>query len=668
MKMDELILMCEDFIEREYKAQLAENVRKGKNRLIISFKKILRYNDDLAEELLSNPEDTIKCFEIAVESIEGKENVDSNKFSVRIKDTPDMICSRIRDKRSSMLNKYVSFEGMIEMKSDVKMNIISAKFECPQCGNIISVLQQEKRFAEPTKCGCGRKGKFKLKDKSVVDAFTIKLQDLAELIKFDPELKSIHVIFTKDMCEPKIEERLFQGIRVKVTGYLKEVQLMNKDGGKSVTMDYILVANYVEFTENKFFNFKISEEEMKEIKSIANDSNAVEILANKVYKSIYGYDEVKKGLLLTLFGGVSDRTITPKERGEPHILLIGDPGEGKTDFLKITMLYALKSMWASGVGSSSVGLSGSVEQDKILGGFTFKAGPIVLANGGILVIDEFNELADDEKNVLREPMESGEVSINKASISRRFITQESILVSANPKLGLFDPYDDIYKQFAIPSPILSRFDLIFIFKTTHNEEFEELKANLILSRKNKTIEITPEFFKKYLSLAKEINPQISGELIKYISKKYAKLKSGVGTSGGAKMFPLTPRYVNIIKRLSEAKARIHLKNAVKKEDIDYILELIYHSLQQAQVDTGTGKVDTMALETGVTTSKRNLVTTLEKTINELAKEQKTFEFQTLIEKVLDKGDFDVDDVEKAIQKQKTAGNIFEPRNGWIGKI
>ena len=667
MEANELIEKFQDFLETtNYKADLAEVARLNKSRLSVSYKDLIRYTSEFDEALLLDPEETLKAFELACRQYDF--NL-PNIFSVRIKDTPESINFRVRDKRSTMLNKFITFEGIVESKSDVRMNICSTKFECGQCGNIINILQTEKKFKEPTKCACGRVGKFKELSQEVIDAFSIKLQELPEQVNFDPELKSLHVIFSKDLTESKIEERIFQGIRIKITGILKEVEIQTRTGGKSTTLDYLLDVNYVDITENKFYDLKINEEEHKQIKKIAENKDAVSILGNKIFHSIYGYDDVKKGITLMLFAGVSNFEDIPKERGEPHILLIGDPGEGKTDFLKITQKYCLKSKYVSGVSATGVGLAGAVEQDKIVGGYTFKAGPIVLCNKGVCCIDEFNELGYEEKNIMREPMESCEITITKASISRHFVAQESFLVSSNPKHGTFDSSDEMAAQFSIPSPVLSRFDLIYIFKTTHDEEFEEKKATLMLNRKNKKIEIEPEFFKKYLSLSKKIDPEIPKELKIHISKIYAKMKTNLKQENveGGKQFPITPRYVNIIKRLSEAKARIHLRKIVYREDVDFVMDLIYDSLKSF-ISPDSGKVDTFFLETGHSSSSRSLSIILLDVVEDLSKEEKSIPIQKLIEEIQTKGDYKVHQIEEAIDREIRAGGLMESRHGFLQKI
>ncbi len=179
-------------------------------------------------------------------------------------------------------NKMLTFEGVIETKSQVKPRTTSAKFECPSCGHIITVLQLDTVLLSATKCGCGRKGKFRLISKELINAFTIKLQELPENVNYDPELQGISVLFKDDLTEQEIEEKVYQGIRIKVTGILHEVEIHKQGDKKSIDVDFLLEANYIEFTENEFFDYKISDEEMKEINKIAKDPNAVKILSEEM--------------------------------------------------------------------------------------------------------------------------------------------------------------------------------------------------------------------------------------------------------------------------------------------------------------------------------------------------------------------------------------------------
>ena len=666
MEVNEQVEKFKDFLDKNYKEKIAEKVRKGKKRITISFKKLTRHDYDLAEILLEQPYETLKAFELAIEQYEFIEG--TNKFKIRVKDTPKTIQMRVRDKRAEDYNKMLTFEGVIESKSQVKPRTTSAKFECPSCGNIISVLQLEAIFKEPSKCGCGRKGKFMLISKELINAFTIKLQELPENVNYDPELQGISVLFKDDLTEQEIEEKVYQGIRIKVTGILHEVEIHKQGDKKSIDVDFLLEANYIEFTENEFFDYKISDEEMKEINKIAKDPNAVKILSEEIYKKIYGYPIVKKALLLQLFGGVSDYSVNPKERGEIHILMIGDPGEAKSDFESLQQRHSLKSSRVNSKTTSGVGLVGVNIKDDVTGAWSIKVGPIPRAHKGICLIDEFNTLSDEDKDFLLEPMESGTITMTKAA-QATFKAQTSFLVACNPKDGYFDHHELPFTQFAISQPLITRFDLIFVFKDQHEEEYERTRARVMLTRKYYEELITPEFIKKYVSYAKKIKPELTKEMREnYIPDIFAEFKKLTQTNVEGRQFPISPRHVNVIKRLAEAKARVHLKKTVGKAEVDFAIDLIKESLKQSSIDPDTGKIDTFVVESGVTATQRNVMYVVKDKINEMSEKIKNIPIEDLVEEVMGEGKFKVERVEESIEKLIREGVVYEVRNGFIRKI
>src|SRR3989338_7299788 len=157
----------QEFIDANYYSTLLENVRKGERFLVIDFAELSKFDPDLAVELLDLPEETLKAFEKAIEQFD-IENL--GHFRIRFENLPLSQEVKIRDVRSHHINKLIFAQGLIRQKSDVRPQTTSARFECPMCGNIMNVLQLDGTFKEPTRCGCGRKGKFIMLDKDMVDA------------------------------------------------------------------------------------------------------------------------------------------------------------------------------------------------------------------------------------------------------------------------------------------------------------------------------------------------------------------------------------------------------------------------------------------------------------------------------------------------------------------
>ena len=320
----EQIKRFQDFIDSNYYNSLLDNARKGNRFLLVDFSELSKYDPDLATELLDAPEETIKAIEKAIEQfdVDGLTN-----FRIRFHNLPQSQHIMVRDIRSKHINKLLFVNGLIRQKSDVRPQVTSARFECPVCGNIINVLQLEGTFKEPTRCGCGRKGKFVMLDKELVDAQGIVLEEVSENLEGGEQPKRINVLLKDDLVSPLSEKRISPGSKVEVVGMVKEVPIISRSGAKSTRFDLMIDANYVKPTEDTFYEVEISQEEEKEILAIANDPKGYDKLVNSMAPSIYGYEKVKEALLLQLMGGVRKvRMDNVVSRGDMHILLVGDPG------------------------------------------------------------------------------------------------------------------------------------------------------------------------------------------------------------------------------------------------------------------------------------------------------------------------------------------------------
>ena len=165
MDVSEQIKRFKEFFEQDSKKKLLESIARGKRFFIVNFRDLSKFDARIAEELLGNPEEVIKAAEAAAESLEFP--YDMKKFRVRFSDLPDTQKIMVSDVRSEHIGKFLTISGIVRQKSDVRPQVTTSRFECPNCGNVIAILQLESTFRDPDKCGCGRKGKFKLMVKSL---------------------------------------------------------------------------------------------------------------------------------------------------------------------------------------------------------------------------------------------------------------------------------------------------------------------------------------------------------------------------------------------------------------------------------------------------------------------------------------------------------------------
>ncbi len=410
MNVDEQIEKFKEFFESYYYSNLVENVRQGKNFLVFDFQKLVEFDHELADLLIENPEEILKAAELSIKSLElGKE---ITKFNARLKNLPEAQKIMIRTIRSKHITKLIFVQGVVRQKSDVRPQVTSAKFECPSCGNIINVLQLDDKFKEPTRCGCGRKGKFILLDKELIDAQGIIVEESPEDLEGGEQPKRINVFLKDDLVSPISEKLTNPGSKILVIGLVKEVPIITKSY-QSTRFDLLIEAIYTEPIEEDFYALEISKEEAQEILELSKDKEISSKLINSVAPSIFGYERVKEALLLQMVGGIKKtRSDGVVSRGDMHILLIGDPGSGKSALLKRVSKIAPKARYVTGKGVSAAGLTASVVKDEFLKGWALEAGALVLANKGIVCIDELDKMSAEDRGAMHEALEQQSLHYN----------------------------------------------------------------------------------------------------------------------------------------------------------------------------------------------------------------------------------------------------------------
>ena len=388
MDSQEQIEHAQIFLQELYTQDIHKLNNKGEYNLLIDFQKIAEFDNELADSLLEEPEDIIRAFELAVENI-----IDNKKFRARFFNLPNSQHVEIRNIRSNHINKIMFLEAIVRQSSDVRPQVTSARFECPSCGNTISILQLESKFKEPSRCTCGRRGKFRLLSKDLVDAQRLVVEEAPEELEGGEQPKRLSIFLKEDLVEPKMEKRTTPGSKIRVTGIIKEVPILLKTGAPSTRFDLMMEANSIEPIEETFADLDISEEDEARIKELGKDPNVYTRLINSIAPSIYGHDKVKEAIVLQLMGGVQKkRSDGTKTRGDMHILLVGDPGSGKSQILLFVSKIAPKARYISGKGATSAGLTASVVKDEFLKGWALEAGAMVLANGGYCMIDELDKM------------------------------------------------------------------------------------------------------------------------------------------------------------------------------------------------------------------------------------------------------------------------------------
>lgn len=676
MDANDQIEKLTEFIEENYKDDIYDAIQKGRLSLIMDFKELARFDHELAEELIQQPEEVIKAAEIALEQIDLPE--ESILKRVRLKNLPETQKTKITDIRSIHLDKFISVEGIVRQASDIRPQVTEAKFECQSCGFQIKILQIDQKFKEPTRCTCGRKGasSFKLLSKQLIDVQHLKIEEAPESLTGGEQPKRLSIFVKEDLVEPSMVKKTTPGCRILINGMIKEVPTLLKTGAQSIRYDIVMEANNIETTQEDFSEISLTRKDEEEIEEFCKNPNLYETIAKSIAPSIYGYEKIKLALCLQLAGGVKkvkeDGTTT---RGDIHVLLIGDPGSGKSQIIQFIAKNAPKARFVSGKGSSGAGLTAAVIKDEFLKGWSLEAGALVLANKGIAVVDELDKMTAEDRSALHEALEQQTVTISKANIQASLRAETTLLAAANPKGSRFDPYTPIPQQIDLPPTLLNRFDLIFPIRDIPDKERDAEIATHVLEttqvKESYQGTIGPDFLRKYMSYIKQrIKPTLTKQAINEIRNFYVSLRNSSSNSDDQKVkpIPISARQLEGLIRLTEASARLRLATKATKEDAERAIGLVTHCLNQVGIDPETGQLDMDRISGTSTASARNKIVIVKEILNKLEEAGlKTIPIEEIFAQAAQKG-LPEDKTEQVIDQLKKSGEIFEPKKGFIQKI
>ncbi len=458
-----------------------------------------------------------------------------------------------------------------------------------------------------------------------------------------------------------------------MSGVVKEIPI-EIGGIRTTRFDLFCDSNNVEPVQEDFYEIDISEAEEKEILKLAEDKRVFEKLRDSLAPSIYGHERVKEAILLQMLGGVmKKRDKGDVTRGDIHILLVGDPGSGKSQLLKRVSVVAPKSRYVSGKGATGAGLTASVVKDEFLKGWALEAGALVLTNKGICCIDELDKMTPEDQAAMHEGLEQQTISISKANIQATLRAETTVLAAANPKFGRFDPFELIAKQIELPTTLLNRFDLIFPMRDLPDKEKDEKMASFILqlhqSGEKQESEISSELIKKYVSYARrKVFPKLTDAAMKEIKEFFVDMRNAGEKDEATKSVPISPRQLEALVRLSEASARAELHDKVLKKDARRAIELIHYCLSQIGFDPATGKIDIDTIATGITASQRSEISVIREVIIELEKVLgKAIPVEDIQREAEIRG-VEKERLDEILEKLKRAGDVFSPRHGIISRI
>ena len=592
MIIDEKIM--ELFLEKYHNDYIHDN----EETLTIDYNQLVPAYVDLIEEMEKPGKyhETIK----QMERITKNRCIQDKNVKIKIHNKEDTI--PLSELHQQYKNTWVSVEGMVKNRSNIRNMIVKAHWSCNVCGEdrIVKMAHGEK--VTPPKGGCFR---CEHRRGYTLNEQTTEFKDIQLLILQEP-LDTIGGGFqpaeTKVYLEDDLCDTVKPGDKVRINGVLK----LQKKGINNLFSEY-LTAEYVEQLEQDFEDITITDKEIQQIKEISEDPQLFDRIRQSTLPSVYGNDELKEAIALYLFG--SDNIPSDEEhdyyRGDIHILLIGDPGVAKSQILKRVSTLAPRGIYTSGKGSSGAGLTATAVKDEF-GNWSLEAGAMALADNGNICIDEFDKMREEDRSAIHEALEQQTISISKAGITTTLNSRCSVLAAANPKYGAFNPVKSIKEQITLSSTILSRFDFIFLLLDEPEPDRDmDIAMSILMQDFQSDDKIPFDLFRKYISYArKNIHPQLSYEVAKKLSEFYKEWRELATINNNP--IPITARQLNAMSRLAKASARARLSPIVELEDAERAIRLQKYCLKRIGFDQETGTVNA-AQAVGVTNGTKDIM-------------------------------------------------------------
>ncbi|HXW66950.1 MAG TPA: minichromosome maintenance protein MCM [Thermoplasmata archaeon] len=658
--------------------------------LVVAFADIDGADTALADVLLERPDEVLGAGQRAMRELLPVAGPESDGLRLRVMGLPATVHRSIRDIRETDLNHLIALDGIVRRVTEVRPQIRDAVFQCVACRTEFHEPQDEASmtFREPLECpesqgGCGKpqgRTRFRLlpEKSSYVDAQRIEIQENPELLRHGAHPQGLSVMLTEDLTG-----HVLPGNRVILNGTLRSFQ--RASGGRtglvrSTTFDLLVVGNSVEFKQREYDEIEISPEEERLFLGFRGDPTVVDKIVMSLAPSIRGMEEEKEAVALQLFGGIEKRYPDGvRVRGDIHILFVGDPGVAKSQLLRYIADVAPRGIYTSGKGATAAGLTAAAVKDDFAGGrWVLEAGMLVLADGGMAVIDELDKMSAEDRSAMHEVLEHGQTSIAKAGITSTLNARCPVLAAANPKWGRFTNDQPIADQIDLPPTLLSRFDVIFSIKDLPNQERDRRLANGILAshREGESrafaapdslgaggAPFPPDLLKKYIAYAKRTGrPVLSEAALQALSDYYVRVREQ-GEEPNSPV-PITARQLEALVRLSEAAAKARLSSEVGVEDARRAIGIMQNFLKRVAMNE-TGKLDVDLVASGVSHSQRERHEIVMRVMRELQdRPEASFSREEFLE-ACERAGVPAAKAEAHLQTLRNQGEVFESRpNRW----
>ncbi|PAA84465.1 hypothetical protein BOX15_Mlig027573g2, partial [Macrostomum lignano] len=570
---------------------------------------------NFAEDLVAQPDTYLACLHLALHSLVCRHRAAAQQsppsvplLHCRIGSLPEL--TQMQDLKARMLGRLVSVRGTVIRVGAVRAVCRRLAFQCEACATVcVLALDESGRFAAPAQCSGGcRSRTFRPVRASpltqTADAQTLRLQETTVddqgRVPRTLECEVSHDLV--DSCAPgdtvtvtgvvaaraAAEDRCVLNVMLRVCALHSDQQRRSAPGDAMVDSEFTV-------------------KELYAIEAMHSLPNVFSTLVASLCPAIFGHESVKSGLLLALFGG-SQRGGELGVRSESHVLVVGDPGLGKSQMLQAVASVAPRSVYVCGNTSSTAGLTISLSKDRGSNESGLEAGALVLADRGVCCIDEFDKMAKQHAALL-EAMEQQSVSIAKAGVVCSLPARCSVVAAANPVSGHFDRARTVGENLRMSAALLSRFDLAFILVDRPDRRLDGLLSEHVMSLHSRAGSsagssvggvsaamaaaaggnpVPHALMRKYIAYARKyVQPRLTREAAAELQKFYLELRAGLRCRDAC---PVTTRQLESLVRLTEARARAELRELCTAEDARCAIQLTRDCVRDLLSDD-TGAVD-----------------------------------------------------------------------------
>jgi len=597
----------------KYRDALKRNYLRREYHLEVNIQDVAGFDEQLADKLKQSPGEMLPLFEEAAKEAadevtfpraDGETNVEDIHVTLISESSP----ISVRDLKSDQVSKLVKIPGIVVAASGIKAKATRISIQCRSCRTTIPDIPLKpglEGYQMPRKCNTEQAGRppcpldpfYILPDNcKCVDFQNLKLQESPESVPHGEMPRHMQLFVDRSLVEKAVP-----GNRVTVMGVysIRKMAKMGRGGEKGavgVRMPYLRVVGLqveTEGTGRTNSNLTFTSEDEESFRRLAAQPGVYDTIAKSIAPSIFGSDDIKKSIACLLFGGSRKRLPDGlTRRGDINVLLLGDPGTAKSQLLKFVERVSPVAVYTSGKGSSAAGLTASVMRDHATKSFVVEGGAMVLADGGVVCIDEFDKMREDDRVAIHEAMEQQTISIAKAGITTTLNSRCSVLAAANSVFGRWDDTKAEENIDFMPT-ILSRFDTIFIVKDEHDEARDIILAKHVMQvHMNAAADTAAEgelslaFMKKYIAYCRSrCGPRLEQAAAEKLKNKYVLMRNSsreIEEEGEKRLaIPITVRQLEAVVRLSESLAKMELQPFANDSHVDEAIRIFQVSTLSA---------------------------------------------------------------------------------------